>query len=80
MGAYDEHLDWLVPFDMRIEDEDARTEMGEKIRAIYTGGEPLADNLGDGIRVSTSLQKTFYYYNNQKLVFLKWLKYYEFLF
>lgn len=52
MVQYDEHLDWLVPFDMRIDDIDARVEMGEKIRDMYTGGKPLADNLGAGVRVS----------------------------
>jgi hypothetical protein len=50
---FDEHLDWLVPNDMQITDQDQRTEMGRAIREIYTGGEALADHVGDGVRVST---------------------------
>lgn len=52
-GQWDLHLDWLAPNDMGITDESTRTEIGGKIREIYTGGEPLADHLGDGVRVST---------------------------
>jgi hypothetical protein len=53
MGVYDEHPDWLVPNDMLITDPDKLTEMGLAIKDLYTGGEPLADHLGDGVRVST---------------------------
>jgi hypothetical protein len=38
---------------MQINDETFLAEMGGSIREIYTGGEPFADHLGDGIRVST---------------------------
>ena len=55
MAIYDENLSWIVPNDMVIFDETKRTEMGELIRQLYTGGEPLADHLGDGVRVSTIL-------------------------
>lgn len=51
----DENLDYLVPADMQITDLDSRTEMGSKIREIYTGGEPFGDHLGDTVRV--------YYFN-----------------
>jgi hypothetical protein len=53
LATFDEHLDWLVPNDMQITDQDQRTEMGRAIREIYTGGEALADHVGDGVRVST---------------------------
>jgi hypothetical protein len=53
LALFDEHLDWLVPNDMQITDQDKRTEMGRAIRDIYTGGEDLADHVGDGVRVST---------------------------
>ena len=52
MAIYDEHPEWLVPKDMLITDEDKLLEMGLAIKKLYTGGEPLADHLGDGIRVS----------------------------
>ncbi|RZC36954.1 COesterase domain containing protein, partial [Asbolus verrucosus] len=35
---------------MQVEDEANRTEIGRLIREIYTGGEPLIDHFGDGIR------------------------------
>jgi hypothetical protein len=53
MTSFDENLDWLVPNDMQLTDPDQRTEMGRAIREIYTGGEPLADHVGAGVRVST---------------------------
>ena len=53
MSVYDENLAWIVPNDMAIFDETKRTEMGGLIRDLYTGGEPLAEHLGDGVRVST---------------------------
>jgi hypothetical protein len=40
---------------MQIVDESEHTEMAASIREIYTGGEPFADDLGAGIRVSTCL-------------------------
>ena len=52
LEAYDENLDWLVPNDMAVTDKTNKMEIGRQIREIYTGGEPLADHLGDGIRVS----------------------------
>ncbi|XP_063925055.1 carboxylic ester hydrolase-like isoform X1 [Zophobas morio] len=53
MAAYDENLSWIVPNDMVIFDETKRIEMGGLIRDLYTGGEPLADHLGDGVRYSS---------------------------
>jgi hypothetical protein len=53
LTSFDEHLDWLVPNDMQIPDEDKRIEVGRSIRDIYTGGEDLTDHVGDGVRVST---------------------------
>jgi hypothetical protein len=53
LTSFDEHLDWLVPNDMQVPDEDKRIEVGRSIRDIYTGGEDLADHVGDGVRVST---------------------------
>ncbi|KAJ3620299.1 hypothetical protein MTP99_004262 [Tenebrio molitor] len=50
MISYDENLDWLVPNDMQLTDPDQRTEMGRAIREIYTGGEPLAEHVGAGVR------------------------------
>ncbi|RZC33822.1 COesterase and/or Abhydrolase 3 domain containing protein, partial [Asbolus verrucosus] len=50
LDAYDNHLDWLVPSDMQIEDMTNRTEMGRSIREIYTNGETFLDHFGDGIR------------------------------
>jgi hypothetical protein len=38
---------------MQIVDESEHAKMAASIREIYTGGEPFADNLGGGIRVST---------------------------
>jgi carboxylesterase type B len=35
---------------MQIPDEDKRIEVGRSIRDIYTGGEDLADHVGDGVR------------------------------
>ncbi|RZC32812.1 COesterase domain containing protein, partial [Asbolus verrucosus] len=55
METYDKNLAWLVPNDMGITDEANRTEMGQLIRELYTGGEPLADHLGDGVRVRVTL-------------------------
>jgi hypothetical protein len=52
MISYDENLDWLVPNDMQLTDPDQRTEMGRAIREIYTGGQPLAEHVGAGVRVS----------------------------
>jgi hypothetical protein len=54
--TWDEDLNLIVPNDMQIVDEVDHAEMGRLIREIYTGGEPFADNLGAGIRVSI-----FYY-------------------
>jgi carboxylesterase type B len=50
LTSFDEHLDWLVPNDMQVPDEDKRIEVGRSIRDIYTGGEDLADHVGDGVR------------------------------
>lgn len=51
LAEYDENLDWLVPDDMEIDDVDARTEMGRKIRGIYCGPDGLfQDNLAGGIK------------------------------
>ena len=52
MAAYDQNLGWLVPNDMQITDQNQRTQMGSAIRDLYTGGEPLANHLGDAVRVS----------------------------
>jgi carboxylesterase type B len=51
--AWDENLALVVPNDMQIVDEADSAEMGSSIREIYTGGEPFADHLGDGIRYSS---------------------------
>lgn len=37
---------------MQISNESKKVEMGGLIRELYTGGEPWADHLGDGVRVS----------------------------
>ncbi|RZB39244.1 COesterase and/or Abhydrolase 3 domain containing protein, partial [Asbolus verrucosus] len=58
LQAYDEHLDWLVPNDMRILNSTNRVEMGRLIREIYTQGEPLSDYLGNGIRYSSDTSFT----------------------
>ncbi|EFA00511.1 Esterase-6-like Protein [Tribolium castaneum] len=58
MGIYDENLGWLVPHDMAVTDETNRTNIGSKIREIYTGGEPLAEHLGDGVRYSSDTSFT----------------------
>ena len=52
MAAYDQNLGWLVPNDMELTDQNQRTHMGSAIRDLYTGGEPLANHLGDAVRVS----------------------------
>lgn len=51
LSAYDKNLTLLVPNDMQLEDENARLEMGQKIRDIYTSGKPLTENYANGIRV-----------------------------
>ncbi|KAJ3652656.1 hypothetical protein Zmor_018603 [Zophobas morio] len=58
MSVYDENLAWIVPNDMAIFDETKRTEMGGLIRDLYTGGEPLAEHLGDGVRYSSDTSFT----------------------
>jgi carboxylesterase type B len=49
-AVWDQDLSLIVPEDMQINDETYLAEMGGSIRDIYTGGEPFADHLGDGIR------------------------------
>ncbi|XP_044270259.1 venom carboxylesterase-6-like [Tribolium madens] len=58
MTVYDENLDWLVPNDMEVTDENNRTTIGSKILDIYTGGNPLAGHLGDGVRYSSDTSFT----------------------
>lgn len=52
MKEFDKNLDWLVPADMQLTNKKDMLAMGEKIRAIYTNGEPFAKHLGDAVRVS----------------------------
>ncbi|XP_063925052.1 carboxylic ester hydrolase-like [Zophobas morio] len=58
MAAYDQNLGWLVPNDMQITDQNQRTQMGSAIRDLYTGGEPLANHLGDAVRYSSDTSFT----------------------
>lgn len=54
LSAFDKNLSLLVPNNMQILDENDRLSMGQKIRMIYTNGEPLTDHYADGIRVGCS--------------------------
>ncbi|KAJ3652657.1 hypothetical protein Zmor_018604 [Zophobas morio] len=58
MAAYDQNLGWLVPNDMELTDQNQRTHMGSAIRDLYTGGEPLANHLGDAVRFSSDTAMT----------------------
>lgn len=58
LQQYDVHLEWLVPNDMSIEDEDEKKSVGEKIRSIYTNGKSLAGNDGAGIRYTSDTSFT----------------------
>lgn len=65
MRTYDENLNWLVPNDMAVTDDTLQSDIGAKIREIYTKGEPLADHIGDGVRVSfTKLSYCILNFNN----------------
>ncbi|KAJ3652655.1 hypothetical protein Zmor_018602 [Zophobas morio] len=58
MAAYDQNLGWFVPNDLEITDQNQRTQMGSAIRDLYTGGEPLANHLGDAVRYSSDTSFT----------------------
>lgn len=75
MSAYDANLSWLVPNDMGITDDTLHNDIGTKIRQIYTKGEPLADHIGDGVRVSTK-HNIIKFVLFQVLIILVWQRYF----